>query len=149
MSESTRLGDRRYFSVDEANALVPWLSECFARIVQLRGQLRSLYGTLDSLGHRPDSHNLHSSQGSDEVQTARAKFRGVMELLQEDLAAITEAGVEVKDIDTGLCDFWSQTAVPGREVYLCWRYGEKRIEFYHDPDAGFAGRKPLPVIPAA
>jgi hypothetical protein len=149
MSDSSQDRERRYFTVDEANALVPWLSECFGRIIQLRGQLRGLYSTLDSLGQRPDSKNLHSSEGSDEVLTARAKFRGLMELVQDELAAILNAGVEVKDLDSGLCDFWSLTAVPGREVYLCWKYGEKRIEFYHEPHAGFAGRKAIPVIPAA
>lgn len=149
MSERSNAGERRYFTVDEANALIPWLSECFSRIIQLRGQLRSLYGTLDNLGQRPDTKNLHSGEGSDEVLTARAKFRGVMELVQDELTTIQDAGIEVKDLDTGLCDFWSLTAVPGREVYLCWRYGEKRIEFYHDPQAGFAGRKPIPIIPPA
>lgn len=149
MTERSKDSERRYFTLDQANALVPWLSECFARIIQLRGQLRTLYGTLDSLGHRPDAHNLHSSEGSEKVQIARAKFRGVMELVQDELAAIHDAGIEVKDIDTGLCDFWSVTTVPGREVYLCWRYGEKRIEYYHEPHTGFAGRKPIPVVPSA
>lgn len=149
MSTHSRDSERRYFTVDEANALIPWLSECFGRIVRLRGQLRSMYNTLDSLGQRPDAKNLHSDEGPDEVVSARAKFRGLMELVQDELSAIHDAGIEVKDLDSGLCDFWSQTVVPGREVYLCWRYGEKRIDFYHDPDAGFAGRRPLPVIPAA
>jgi hypothetical protein len=30
----------------------------------------------------------------------------------------------------------------GREVYLCWQHGEEDIEFWHDLDAGFAGRRP-------
>lgn len=149
MSDRDDRSERRYFTLDEANALLPWLEACFAKIMQLRGQLRGLYTTLDALGHRPDAQNLASSTGSDEVQTARAKFRGLMEIVHEELATIADAGIEVKDLDSGLCDFWSITAVPGREVYLCWRYGEGRIEFYHDPQSGFAGRKPIPVIPPA
>lgn len=149
MSDRDDRSEKRYFTLDEANALLPWLEESFAKIMQLRGQLRGLYTTLSSLGHRPDSENLGQSGGSPEVQTARAKFRGLMEIVHEELATIADAGIEVKDLDTGLCDFWSITAVPGREVYLCWRYGEKRIEFYHDPQAGFAGRKPIPIIPPA
>jgi len=149
MTERPEPSERRYFTLDEANALLPWLEECFGKLMQLRGQLRGLYSTLDSLGHRPDAQSLEGSGGSDEVRAARAKFRGLMEIVHEELATIADAGIEVKDLDSGLCDFWSITAVPGREVYLCWRYGEKRIEFYHDPQAGFAGRKPIPVIPPA
>lgn len=143
------MSDRRYYTVDEANALVPWLESCFARIMQLRLQLRALYGTLEDLGHRPDAQNVRREDGPEEVRVARAKFVGVMELLQDDLTAIHDRGIEVKDIDTGLCDFWSNTTVPGIDVYLCWRYGEKRIEFYHEPHAGFAGRKPLPMPASA
>lgn len=149
MTDRDDRSERRYFTLDEANALLPWLEECFGKLTQLRGQLRGLYTMLDGLGQRPDAQSLSSSSGSPEVQAARAKFRGLMEIVHEELATIADAGVEVKDLDTGLCDFWSITAVPGREVYLCWRYGEKRIEFYHEPQAGFAGRKPIPVIPPA
>jgi hypothetical protein len=143
--------ERRYFTVEEANSMVPWLDACFGRILRLRSQMRSLYSTLEDLGHRPDPENLKESlQGnlasgvSDEVQSARAKFVGLMELMQDELVAIQTAGVEIKDLDTGLCDFWSVSILPGEEVYLCWRFGEKRIAFYHPPHAGFAGRKPLP-----
>jgi hypothetical protein len=53
---------------------------------------------------------------------------------------IAELGAEVKDPDQGLIDFRAQRR--GREVYLCWKLGEgDRISFWHDLDAGFAGRK--------
>lgn len=56
------------------------------------------------------------------------------------LADIAEFGVEVKDPDRGLVDFRSR--MRGREVYLCWHLGEPdRIAYWHDLDAGFAGRK--------
>jgi hypothetical protein len=133
---------RRYYSVGEANALVPWLADSFGRILRLRSQLRGLYAELEALGHRPEDPSV--ADCSDEVRSSRAKFVGLMELVQEELAAIVAEGVEIKDLDSGLCDFWSLSVLPGREVYLCWRFGETRIGFYHEPSAGFAGRKPLP-----
>lgn len=147
------MSDRRYFTVDEANELVPWLEACFARILQLRSQMRSLYGALEAMGDRPDPQLVLSGASApgdpidddDPRSRARSTFVGLMELVQEELVAIQEQGIEVKDLDTGLCDFWSETVVPGLEVYLCWRYGEKRITHYHEPHAGFAGRKPLPA----
>lgn len=60
-----------------------------------------------------------------------------LEALLRELAAL---GVEVKDPDAGLVDFRGRYR--GREVYLCWRLSEgSRIAFWHDLDAGFAGRK--------
>jgi len=51
-------------------------------------------------------------------------------------------GVQVKDVKSGLVDFPSR--LDGREVLLCWRVGESKIEFWHDLQSGFAGRQPLP-----
>jgi len=139
------MSERRYYTLDEANAMVQWLEQCFARILQLRSQMRAMYSTLEGLGHRPDPENLARSDGSEEVRSARAKFVGLMELMQEELVSIQREGIEIKDLDIGLCDFWSVSVIPGQEVYLCWRYGEKRIAYYHEPHAGFAGRKPIAV----
>ena len=50
-------------------------------------------------------------------------------------------GVEIKDLDRGLCDF--PALREGRVVYLCWVFGEDDIEWWHDIEAGFAGRQPL------
>jgi hypothetical protein len=63
------------------------------------------------------------------------------ERLQEVLRRIEEIGAELKDVNTGLLDF--RSLKEGREVYLCWRFGEEDIEFWHELDAGFAGRQPL------
>lgn len=59
--------------------------------------------------------------------------------LQSALNTIQESGCLVKDLDIGLLDF--PTIYHGREVYLCWRLGESRIEYWHDIDAGFRGRR--------
>lgn len=58
------------------------------------------------------------------------------------LAELEQHGAEIKDPASGLIDF--RTLRDGREVYLCWRLGEgPRILYWHDLDAGFAGRQPL------
>jgi hypothetical protein len=64
-----------------------------------------------------------------------------METLQEEIHAIEELGAQVKDLDIGLCDFLGRRR--GRDVLLCWRFGEKRITHWHELSAGFAGRQPL------
>ena len=55
--------------------------------------------------------------------------------------SILDLGVLIKDINTGLLDF--PALRDGREVYLCWQYGEGEIAFWHEVDAGYAGRQPI------
>jgi hypothetical protein len=57
------------------------------------------------------------------------------------LRQIEAWGVVVRDLDEGLCDFRARRE--DRDVYLCWRVGERRIGFWHEIDAGFPGRQPL------
>jgi hypothetical protein len=54
---------------------------------------------------------------------------------------IQATGVLIKDINLGLLDF--PALKDGREVYLCWQYGEGEIAFWHEIEAGFAGRQPI------
>jgi hypothetical protein len=56
--------------------------------------------------------------------------------------AVAEMGVLVKGLDDGLIDFPSVRR--GREIYLCWKLGEgERISWWHEVEAGFAGRRPI------
>jgi hypothetical protein len=135
------MSDKRYFTVDEANLLVPALEARFAKVMQLRAQLRTGYEKLEALGESPSVENLARDDGSPEVVRARGRFRGLMEALTEELRAIEELGVAVKDLDIGLCDFLGK--IGGREVWLCWQYGEKEVAFWHDLHAGFSGRQPI------
>ena len=61
--------------------------------------------------------------------------------LDDLLHRILDTGAQVKDINTGLLDFpaWRKD----HEVYLCWKYGEGKIEFWHEIEAGFAGRQSI------
>lgn len=57
---------------------------------------------------------------------------------------IQDTGAQIKDINTGLLDFSARK--DGREVYLCWQYGEGEIAFWHEVEAGFAGRQPIELF---
>ena len=64
-----------------------------------------------------------------------------MQTLKSAVDAILETGCQLKDIDAGLVDF--PTLYLGKEVYLCWKLGEKGIGFWHRVEDGFQGRKPV------
>ncbi len=54
---------------------------------------------------------------------------------------ILDTGAQIKDINIGLLDFSAMK--DGREVYLCWQYGEGEIAYWHEVDAGYTGRQPI------
>lgn len=132
---------KRHFTVKQANALIPELEVRFGMVMQLRVQLRDAYQQLEAIGELPSADTLSREEGAPEVVKLRGRFRALMEALTEELATIEESGVAVKDLEIGLCDFLGQR--DGRDVWLCWQYGEKRVAFWHDLDTGFTGRKPL------
>lgn len=131
----------RRFTVAEANALVPVLEVRFAQVLQLRTRLRIVHRELEALGETPSPETLARTGGPPELLAARGRFRALVAALTDEARAIEEAGVVIKDVETGLCDFLGQRA--GRDVWLCWRLGEKRVAFWHDLEAGFAGRQPI------
>ncbi len=65
----------------------------------------------------------------------------VVKDLMSRVAELEDLGVRVRDIDTGLIDFPAIRF--GNTVYLCWRYGESEIEYWHNANEGFSGRKSL------
>lgn len=83
---------------------------------------------------------------------AKAQFGGgsvvgpryitALEDLHENLQKIQELGVIVKDLEMGLCDF--PYLLDGRMVYLCWKLGEDKIEWWHEITTGFSDRQAIP-----
>jgi hypothetical protein len=71
----------------------------------------------------------------------RAEREKAMQEAKATLAEIEEIGVQVKDLELGLLDF--PCVLDGRTVLLCWKLGEKEIGYWHAPEDGFEGRKPL------
>ena len=135
------MNERRYFTWQEANALVPQLAEIFSTVAQLRSQLRTTYEKLDQLGFAPNGPNADKKADNPFVDRLRGLFTGFYEALTEQLRTVESLGAHVKDIETGLVDFFYKK--DGRDVLLCWRYGEDEIAFYHDLESGFAGRQPI------
>jgi hypothetical protein len=134
---------RRYFSVAEAERLIPTLERIFVQVLQLRSALRLQEQELERAGVRMSRHVLEEEGTRErlEVRRPKALFRAYYQALSEELARVTELGGEVKDLDTGLVDF------PGRrgeeDILLCWKLGEKRIGYWHTAESGFAGRRPI------
>ena len=136
----------RLFTLEEATALLPRLTELLQRLQVHSQEVTRLSGELDDLG-RPVSTNGHSassnghSSGGGREGSLREARQKAVDAAQVILSEIQELGCELKGIEQGLIDFPSHR--DGRTVYLCWRLGEDKISYWHDLDTGFAGRQPL------
>jgi hypothetical protein len=79
-----------------------------------------------------------------EVPEARQKTDQLDFIVKDLMAKIQELedlGVKLRDIDTGLLDFPAKRF--GEVVYLCWKYGESSVEFWHTQNEGFSSRKQI------
>ncbi len=122
----------RYFTLEEANATVeqirPWIKEILETRQRIMDRMPEVWPVVArSLGNG----------GSPIASAVDRDYRRIDDLYHR----ILDLGVEIKDVNTGLVDFRSLR--DEREVYLCWQYGEDRIRYWHDIEAGFAGRQPL------
>jgi hypothetical protein len=119
----------RRFDLEEANAMLPGLRESLERMREARRVI------LDS-GERVKDASAGNGGGAEANE-----YRDAVELLRREVERLSEEGLILRDVESGLVDF--PTEREGRTVYLCWRVGEDSVRFWHDPEAGFPGRRPL------
>jgi hypothetical protein len=137
----------RYFTLDEAQALVPRVRALLGRALQLHGHLRAAVTRLSAAGHEIDWATLRGDEQLDEHADERAeqaleRARMIYRTLRETVAEIEGLGAEVKGVVDGLVDFHSWCDGE-HEVVLCWKLGEPEIGFFHGVDDGFSGRRPV------
>jgi hypothetical protein len=120
------------FTIDEANAEIIRIRPLMAQIIAIHTEIMDKRSEVWSVLVKAASNG-----GNRVISQVDQDFLRLQSLLKK----ILETGVEIKDIDTGLVDFRSLRE--GREVYLCWKFGEDEIQYWHELDAGFAGRQKL------
>ncbi len=122
----------RFFTVEEANALLPTIEPLVAQLLERRARVVVSRGDLGDM-----LEDLQSDVGSATATSMAAEFEKIRRLA----ARIQAYGCFLKDTNSGLVDFLAE--IDGREVFLCWRYGEPQVAFYHDLHTGYNGRQPV------
>ena len=122
----------RYFTIEEANEVLIELEPLMAQLLERRAKSVRISRQLEHL-----LKNSHVDFGG-AVPTKLAQDFVIIESL---LSQIRAYGCVVKNLEAGLIDFLAK--INGRDVYLCWRYGEDRIGYYHELHTGFQGRRAL------
>jgi hypothetical protein len=125
------LRHERHYSLEEASALLPRVAELLATLRRGRERL----GDADARAALEEA-----GQGNGGGAPGKVVSEGFLEL-REAMLELREREIVLRDLDRGLVDFPSLRG--DDEVYLCWQEGEAEIGFWHEPDAGFAGRRPL------
>jgi hypothetical protein len=122
---------RRRFTLEQANRTLPLVTRIVSDIVKTR----ELAARLQS--------RLESAVGSLQ-QEIQSELDVAIDKLHVYLDELTEIGCELKDFQIGLVDFIGRHQ--GREIYLCWKLGEEKIGYFHELNAGFAGRMPVTIL---
>ena len=120
----------RYFTLDEARAALPQVKGLMEQVQAARREILRL---------RPDALPMIEKAALNGGNKLLGELAVHAMQLEAGVRGILALGVTIKDVDAGLVDFIGVR--DGREVYLCWRYGEEEIGYWHELNAGVAGRR--------
>jgi hypothetical protein len=134
---------KKYFTAASANKMLPLVRSIVADVTERFKEVAVLRERQAVLGRTrrdaiPAAHR-------EEVEQVDRECDRKQDELQDLMHELNELGVELKGPE-GLVDFPAQ--IHGREVCLCWKYGEPEVMFWHECKDGFAGRQPLDTAPS-
>jgi hypothetical protein len=131
--------DRKYFTVERANAMLPLVRAIVKDLAELS---RDVIDRRDRLAHLLAGRNAQSTDVySEELVQIEEELEKDGRRLRDYVEELTKLGLEPKNGQEGLVDF--PTLIDGREAYLCWKLDEPEVLYWHELDAGFAGRQHL------
>ncbi len=118
----------RLYDRERAEAALPMLRDMLPRIREARRAL------IDA------SERITEAVAADGGGVSGGDWFAAQERLRTDLTALADAGILLRDPETGLVDFPAER--DGERVFLCWQLGEETVAFFHGEHAGYTSRKP-------
>jgi hypothetical protein len=128
------------YTVEKANHAIQELTPRVQALVELRARMKRIDTRMEVMSLALAGASPGNPDATESRQLATERQELVNEL-REGLGAIQARGCIVKDLDTGLLDFYSLHG--DRLVFLCWKLGETEIGHWHTLDGGFATRRPI------
>jgi len=120
----------KYYTPEEANQTLTILRPMIKEMMDLGGRIRA---------HQPEFWSVVQKSAGNGGNPELSKLLPDFDRLDALLHKVQDMGIEVKDLTIGLIDFVAMH--DGREVYLCWKYDEDSVQFWHEIEAGFQGRR--------
>ena len=125
-----------FFTANEANKVLPDVIKKFEYSLAKKNDISKIEKQLQM--------SLATTNSFEEYVTLKQKLNSAITKFYESVEILENTGVVVKSIEQGLLDFPSRRF--DEEVWLCWKYGETEIKFWHEKDSGFMGRKPVDTV---
>jgi len=124
-----------FFTTNEANAALPDVIKKFEYSLAKNNEVKKIEHELQV--------SISTTNSFESYVILKQKLNSAITKFYESVEILENTGVVVKSIEQGLLDFPSKRF--DEEVWLCWKYGETEIKFWHEKDSGFMGRKPIEV----
>jgi hypothetical protein len=124
-----------YFTISEANKVLPSVIEKFKTVVNYKNQIVKMEQELNA--------TLMPNTTFEQYVKVKQKLNSTVTKFYQAIEELENTGVVIKGIEEGLLDFPSKRF--DDEIWLCWKDGETEIKFWHEKDSGFNGRKPISV----
>lgn len=135
---------KRYFSIEEANQLLPQIQDQLVKLFEIKQTFNHLNAQLQQLKNEAELEEVED-EVDDPFFNMEAKIDFLQIEAQTHIDNIHNQGVQLKDLDVGLIDF--PAIHDGEDILLCWKLGEDlHIRYYHGVVEGFIGRKPIEDI---
>ena len=128
------------FTLAEAQSLIPEVSRLLSGAVSLKGEYQDAEQAIQIWMQRITMMGGVTVDRNQAIDTRKRRDTSAASL-RSAIEQVQAIGCVVKDLDIGLVDF--PTEFRGEEVYLCWKLGEPKIEFWHGVEEGFRGRKAI------
>ena len=122
----------KYYTPKEANYQLEVVRPMVAELISISERVRA---------HQPEIWSVVEKSAGNGGNPELSRLLPDFDRLDVLLHRLQEMGIEVKDLTLGLVDF--PAVKDGRIVHLCWKYNEGSVQFWHEIEAGFAGRQPI------
>lgn len=123
-----------YYTIEEAEKLLLIVKKRLKKLVRLKKDISDLQNINIQITDKSYEGNLLVLKSNRDYHKFLYDFYNEMEFL-------ARKGIVIKDLDLGIIDFYSK--FEARDVFLCWRIGEKKIGFWHELNTGFVQRKTI------
>ncbi len=121
----------KHFTLEQARKMLTGIAHLVEEVVRLKR-------ALDEKGYDISRHVYFGGRGPNGTGTYPAELTRLIRIIRD----LRRKGIFIKSLDEGLIDFPSLRS-NNEEVYLCWKIGEKSIDYWHPITEGFSGRRPV------
>ena len=127
---------RIYYTLEEANKILPEVKNKLMDLIELKEAV-SVLGTINISFDDLEEDYLNNIKMGKKFHKLHYNFFKLLEELEG-------SGIFIKDLSQGLIDFYSK--FEGRDILLCWKFGENEINYWHEIADGFNGRQPVDIL---